>query len=291
MYLKGAPLRPAPRASIPCRAATQQHAGGRARLCRTPRVAACGAACWVLCRPPYHRLPQARPSTTPSGTRWCGRSRRRVLLVLLVQLGVGLRCLRAAVASTQLGADRLGSTRRGLPLLRAWLCVALLAWSETWPAGAPSAGRVPPCFLGCLQLAAVRSAAQRTLTASLKLAAACRPRFTFRGLCFSLQFTGEAEHTLTASVELIATTRERKPWSRPPLSMSFQVPAALPVLVQPDGWAASRSHGSCTLAADVRWVPTPCGLHDAPIAAATLAPAHRGCRCPCTAPAASRCST
>ena len=37
------------------------------------------------------------------------------------------------------------------------------------------------------------------------------------------QFAGEAEHTLTASVELIATTRERKPWSRPPLSMSFQV--------------------------------------------------------------------
>ena len=41
------------------------------------------------------------------------------------------------------------------------------------------------------------------------------------------QFAGEAEHTLTASVELIATVRERKPWSRPPLSMNFQV-----------GWAA-----------------------------------------------------
>ncbi|PRW57884.1 AP-2 complex subunit mu [Chlorella sorokiniana] len=38
------------------------------------------------------------------------------------------------------------------------------------------------------------------------------------------KFAGEAEHTLTASVELIATTRERKPWSRPPLSLSFQVP-------------------------------------------------------------------
>ncbi|KAL4421936.1 hypothetical protein ABPG77_007878 [Micractinium sp. CCAP 211/92] len=38
------------------------------------------------------------------------------------------------------------------------------------------------------------------------------------------KFAGEAEHTLTASVELIATTRDRKPWSRPPLSMSFQVP-------------------------------------------------------------------
>jgi AP-2 complex subunit mu-1 len=37
------------------------------------------------------------------------------------------------------------------------------------------------------------------------------------------KFAGEAEHTLTASVELIATTRERKPWSRPPLSLSFQV--------------------------------------------------------------------
>lgn len=38
------------------------------------------------------------------------------------------------------------------------------------------------------------------------------------------RFAGEAEHTLTASVELIATTRERKPWGKPPLSMSFQVP-------------------------------------------------------------------
>lgn len=38
------------------------------------------------------------------------------------------------------------------------------------------------------------------------------------------KFAGEVEHTLAASVELIATTRDRKPWSRPPLSMSFQVP-------------------------------------------------------------------
>lgn len=37
------------------------------------------------------------------------------------------------------------------------------------------------------------------------------------------KFAGEVEHTLAASVELIATTRDRKPWSRPPLSMSFQV--------------------------------------------------------------------
>ncbi|EFN55621.1 hypothetical protein CHLNCDRAFT_35389 [Chlorella variabilis] len=38
------------------------------------------------------------------------------------------------------------------------------------------------------------------------------------------KFPGETEHTLAASVELIATTRDKKPWSRPPLSMSFQVP-------------------------------------------------------------------
>ncbi|GAB4823488.1 hypothetical protein N2152v2_010534 [Parachlorella kessleri] len=38
------------------------------------------------------------------------------------------------------------------------------------------------------------------------------------------RFTGEAEHTLSAGVELIATTREKKPWGRPPMSMSFQVP-------------------------------------------------------------------
>lgn len=38
------------------------------------------------------------------------------------------------------------------------------------------------------------------------------------------KFAGESEHTLTASVELIATTKEKRPWSRPPLSMSFQVP-------------------------------------------------------------------
>ncbi|KAI3425743.1 hypothetical protein D9Q98_007719 [Chlorella vulgaris] len=38
------------------------------------------------------------------------------------------------------------------------------------------------------------------------------------------KFPGETEHTLAASVELIATTRDKRPWSRPPLSMSFQVP-------------------------------------------------------------------
>lgn len=49
------------------------------------------------------------------------------------------------------------------------------------------------------------------------------------------KFPGETEHTLAASVELIATTRDKRPWSRPPLSMSFQVREARP----PE--AASRS--------------------------------------------------
>ena len=31
------------------------------------------------------------------------------------------------------------------------------------------------------------------------------------------------EQSLVASVELIATTREKKAWSRPPISMAFQV--------------------------------------------------------------------
>ncbi len=31
------------------------------------------------------------------------------------------------------------------------------------------------------------------------------------------------EHTLVANVELILTTKERKPWTRPPIQMSFQV--------------------------------------------------------------------
>lgn len=34
---------------------------------------------------------------------------------------------------------------------------------------------------------------------------------------------GMAEHALVGSVNLIATTREKKPWGRPPMSMSFQV--------------------------------------------------------------------
>jgi len=38
------------------------------------------------------------------------------------------------------------------------------------------------------------------------------------------KFVGEMEHTLKAEVMLVATTRERKPWVRPPISMSFQVP-------------------------------------------------------------------
>lgn len=35
---------------------------------------------------------------------------------------------------------------------------------------------------------------------------------------------GMAEHALVGSVNLIATTREKKPWARPPIAMSFQVP-------------------------------------------------------------------
>lgn len=48
------------------------------------------------------------------------------------------------------------------------------------------------------------------------------------------KFAGGAEHTLAANVELISTTRERKPWGRPPLSLSFQIPmhAASGVRVQ-----------------------------------------------------------
>ena len=38
------------------------------------------------------------------------------------------------------------------------------------------------------------------------------------------RFSGESEHTLAASVELIATAKERKPWGRPPLALSFQIP-------------------------------------------------------------------
>lgn len=37
------------------------------------------------------------------------------------------------------------------------------------------------------------------------------------------KFVGEQEHTLRAEVTLVATTKERKPWARPPISMSFQV--------------------------------------------------------------------
>lgn len=38
------------------------------------------------------------------------------------------------------------------------------------------------------------------------------------------RFNGATEQSLMASVELIATTRDKKAWSRPPISMSFQVP-------------------------------------------------------------------
>ena len=36
------------------------------------------------------------------------------------------------------------------------------------------------------------------------------------------RFTGAAEQSLIASVDLIATTREKKAWSRPPISLTFQ---------------------------------------------------------------------
>lgn len=42
-----------------------------------------------------------------------------------------------------------------------------------------------------------------------------------------LLLTGEValyqEHTLYADVDLVTTTRDPKPWSRPPIQMSFQV--------------------------------------------------------------------
>ena len=37
------------------------------------------------------------------------------------------------------------------------------------------------------------------------------------------KFTGATEHSLVSAVELIATTREKRSWSRPPISMTFQV--------------------------------------------------------------------
>lgn len=38
------------------------------------------------------------------------------------------------------------------------------------------------------------------------------------------QVLGESEPSLRAEVTLVSTTRERKPWSRPPVGMQFQVP-------------------------------------------------------------------
>ncbi len=38
------------------------------------------------------------------------------------------------------------------------------------------------------------------------------------------RLAGGGEATLVASVELIATARERRPWGRPPLALTFQVP-------------------------------------------------------------------
>ena len=36
------------------------------------------------------------------------------------------------------------------------------------------------------------------------------------------RFPGASEHSLAANVELIATTKEKKPWSRAPISLTFQ---------------------------------------------------------------------
>lgn len=38
------------------------------------------------------------------------------------------------------------------------------------------------------------------------------------------KFVGGDERVLQADVELISTTREKKPWSRPPIQLGFQVP-------------------------------------------------------------------
>ena len=37
------------------------------------------------------------------------------------------------------------------------------------------------------------------------------------------RFPGAQEQSLVGTVELIATTKEKKSWSRPPISLSFQV--------------------------------------------------------------------
>lgn len=37
------------------------------------------------------------------------------------------------------------------------------------------------------------------------------------------RFSGACEHNLRAEVSMVSTTKERKPWPRPPISMSFQV--------------------------------------------------------------------
>ncbi|KAG1679636.1 hypothetical protein FOA52_006153 [Chlamydomonas sp. UWO 241] len=48
---------------------------------------------------------------------------------------------------------------------------------------------------------------------------------TKRALIWKMpKFVGEAEHTLRAEVTLVSTTKERKPWVRPPIAMSFQIP-------------------------------------------------------------------
>lgn len=48
------------------------------------------------------------------------------------------------------------------------------------------------------------------------------------------KFGGEKEHRLTADITLVSTTREKKPWTRPPVSMQFNVPmfSASPLRVQ-----------------------------------------------------------
>lgn len=37
------------------------------------------------------------------------------------------------------------------------------------------------------------------------------------------KFPGQTEPTMSAEVELISTMTERKPWTRPPIQMEFQV--------------------------------------------------------------------
>ena len=119
------------------------------------------------------------------------------------------------------------------------------------------------------------------------------------------KFAGEQEHTLAASVELIATTREKRPWSRPPLSLSFQV--RVRVCGAAEAGIGGRLWGgrqACRCAppkhSDVqhslpclprrpwRCAALPRRAHPPPPPRLPLCPRRR---CRCTARAASRCST